>query len=89
VVTTHNPKAKGEDKDAFMSKITLSRLDALLRAIGFAFPAGDSVDYGRLFSDPDSPLLGREVNAVLTDKPDRNDPTIRRQEVGSFNAVED
>src|SRR5437773_2173536 len=59
----YNPKANGDEKDAFMSKITLSRLDSLLRAVGYVFPPGESVDYGNLFSDPDSTLLGREVNA--------------------------
>ncbi len=84
----YNPKAGSNDKDAFMSKITISRLDSLLRASGFDFPPGEPVDYGNLFSDPDSPLLGREINAVMTDKPDNNDPNIRRQEIGSFSQVE-
>lgn len=85
----YNPKATGDDKDAFMSKITISRLDSLLRAVGFEFTSGESVDYGRLFSDPDSPLLGREVNAVISDRPDNQDPNIRRQEIGSFSKLED
>jgi hypothetical protein len=85
----YNPKASGEDKDAFMSKITLSRLDSLLRAIGYEFGPRESPDFGALFSDPDSPLLGREVNAVLSDRPDNQDPTIRRQEIGSFSQVSD
>lgn len=85
----YNPKAKGEDKDAFMSRITLSRLDSLLRAAQVPIPTDEDFDIGELFSDPESPVLGREINAVITDRPDNQDPSIRRQEVGSFSVVED
>jgi hypothetical protein len=82
-----NPTARGEDKDAFMSKITVNRLDALLRAVNWEYGDG-AINYGRIFSDPDSGLVGLEVNAVLVDKPDHKDPSIRRQEVANFTPAE-
>lgn len=78
-----------DDKEAFITKLNIARLDSLLRAVGFEFPNGEQINYGKIFSDPDSIILGAEVNATLVDKPDKHDPTMRRQEISRFTPVED
>lgn len=73
--------------DRLMTDISLSRVNALLRAAGFAVPA-EGFDLGEYFC-PGSPLLNIEVNAVIMDKPDRHNPETRRQDIGNFTAVAD
>lgn len=72
-----------------MTAISLARLTAFLRAAGVEVPAeGFSLD--EYFSPTSVKVLhGTEVMGLITDKPDRDDKTIRRQEITNFVPVED
>lgn len=72
-----------------MTAISVARVKALLAAVGS--PVGEegfSLEdfFGNTAA---SPVIGQEVNATVVDKPDRDDPAIRRQELTNFTAVED
>lgn len=77
------------DKEAFMTKLTINRLDSLLRAVGYQFEPGERVNYGRLFSESEgNAIVGSDVMATVSDRPDNKDATVRRQEPSNFVAVE-
>ena len=87
----YNPKATSDDHpDSFMTRITLARLDSFLRAVGYELPTDERADFGAIFSDPECPFIGIEVNATLVDRPDDKDPEKkrRRQDIGSFTKPE-
>jgi hypothetical protein len=82
-----NLKAADGTGDRMMTDISLGRVNALLRAAGYTIP-----DEGFNLADyfcAASPLINVEVNAVIIDHPDRNDPNMRRQDIGNFTMVED
>jgi len=82
-----NLKAADGTGDRIMTEISLGRVNALLRAVGFTIP-----DTGFNLEDyftAASPLINHEVNAVIIDKPDRYDASVRRQDIGNFTIVED
>lgn len=74
--------------DHTMTTISLGRVFSMLRACGYEINLSEGFDLSPFFGQ-ESPLRGLEVNAVLTDKLDRNDPTIRRQDIGQFTKTED
>lgn len=72
-----------------MTAISLSRLMSLLGACGHKIDKrGFALDdfFGE---NAKNHLIDLEVNAVVMDKPDRKDPTIRRQEIVNFSTTED
>ena len=72
-----------------MTAISLSRLTAFLRACGVEVPAG-GFQLEEFFGPTSFKVLhGTEVMGLVTDKPDRDDKTIRRQEITNFVPVED
>lgn len=73
--------------DHMMTNISLGRVQALLRALGYSV-SDQGFDLEEFFN-PASPLINGEVNAVIVDHPDRNDPSTRRQDIGNFTMVED
>jgi hypothetical protein len=70
-----------------MTEISLGRVQGLLRALGYVIPE-EGFNLEEYFC-PASPLINAEVNAVIMDHPDRNNPNERRQDIGNFTAVED
>ena len=82
-----NLKAADGTGDRMMTNISLSRVNSLLRAAGFSIPE-EGFNLGEFFC-PASPLINVEVNSVIIDHADRNDPNQRRQDIGNFTMVED
>lgn len=73
--------------DFQMTIISLSNLRSLIRAAMPGFDVDtEGFDLETMF-DVDSPLLNQDVLVQITDKPDRDDPTIRRQELSRFTGV--
>ena len=79
-----NLKAPEGTGDNTMTMISLSNIISLLRAGVGEIDTANGVDLGPFFDSQDSPLLGKEMIVTVSDKPDRDDPDIRRQEIGSF-----
>lgn len=78
-----NPNASEGSGDYTMTMISLSNIQQLLKS---AFPDLDlstGLDMDTFFGQS-SPLLGMDVVATVVDKPDRDDPTVRRQELQRF-----
>ena len=72
--------------DHTMTIISLSNLRALVAAVAGEEAISEGLDLGMFFSDG-SPLLNQDVITTVTDKPDRDDPSIRRQELGRFTSA--
>lgn len=82
-------EAEPGDNRHTMTAISTARMLALLKACG-----EDIEDNGFALDDffgdrPKVILVGKEVNAVVVDKPDRDDKSVRRQEMTNFTATED
>jgi hypothetical protein len=75
---------------AVMTAISVARVKALLEALGNTIDSSEGFTLEDYFGPEATVYLkGMEVNARLTDKPDRDDPTVRRQEITGFTPVAD
>jgi hypothetical protein len=83
LTNTAAPEGTG---DFTMTMISLSNVMGLIRACVGEIDTTNGLDLGIFFDSQQSPLLGKEIIVTVTDKPDRDDPEIRRQELGSFKA---
>lgn len=82
-----NLKAVDGTGERIMTDISLGRVHGLLRALNYSIGEA-GFNLGDYFC-PASPLINAEVNAVVMDKPDRNNPSERRQDIGNFTMVTD
>lgn len=78
------PAGSGEET---MTMISLGNVHALIRAACPDVDLSTGIDLEYFFAEG-SPLLNRDVVVTLVDKPDKDDPNIRRQEITRFTAVE-
>lgn len=74
------PEGSGEYT---MTIISLSNIRGLVHAVIPGYDDLQGLDLEVFFGD-NSPLLNKEIVAQVTDKPDRDDPKTRRQELGRF-----
>lgn len=73
-----------------MTTIAMSRVMALLKACGVEIDTTMGFDLGEFFGEAaTSPLVSHEVNGLFVNKPDRDDPNTRRQEITNFTPVSD
>ena len=70
-----------------MTIISLSNLRGIVAAVLGEEYVAQGLDLEALFSGDGSLLLNQDVIATVTDKPDRDDASIRRQELGRFTSA--
>lgn len=80
LINTAAPAGSGDET---MTMISLSNVHNLIRAAVPGVDLTEGLDL-EVFFGPGSPLLNQDVVATMVDKPDRDDPNIRRQEVQRF-----
>jgi len=83
LLNTAAPEGTG---DFTMTMISVSNIVQLIRAAVGEIDTTEGLDVEAYFDEQQSPLLNKDIICTVTDKPDRDDPTVRRQELGSFKA---
>lgn len=70
-----------------MTIISLANIRSLVHAVVPSYDDAQGLDLEVFFGEQ-SPLLNKEIVCQVTDKPDRDDPKVRRQELGRFQPME-
>lgn len=70
--------------DYTMTVISVANIKSLIRAVDPEADLDSGLDLAAYFTEGNSPLINQDLVATITDKPDRDDPSIRRQEITRF-----